>query len=523
MNMKALKLLLASTLVVIFGVTTQAQNPGDLDLNFNGSGHLFIDVNGADELATNVLVQPNGKIIVTGTSTTPTSYDFVVTRRNPDGSPDNTFSYDGVATTLISASGVVSFGSALQSDGKIVVVGYGSFMTGTNGVVLRYNADGSLDNTFGTNGKAELSFAPNALALLNVDIQPDGKIICSGMYHNGTHGDMMVLRLNTDGSFDSSFSSDGLAYFDINATNEAFYDLAIQDDGKIVAVGTTENAASEKEFVVARLNTDGTLDNTFSNDGYTEIDFAGLDNDARAITLSGDKILVTGYCNTGSHVVMAVGRLNADGTMDHSFGTMGEMRIPFFSGTVAEAQSICLQQDGRVLVAGSADNGVFKEFGVARLNEDGSLDNSFGSGGKVQTDLSDYDVAYSVAMQNDGKILVAGRSTTTSLDFSLVRYISGVNIGIGEVNTHIGSTLVYPNPIINNQVRVEFELSQAQDVSIQLFDLSGKWVTTLQPEMEMMAGQHSLSFTLPKLETGQYLLRLVTEKGSVGVKVSVHR
>ena len=521
MNMKALRIVLAFTLIVIFGVNTKAQNSGDLDLNFNGSGHLFIDVNGGDELATNVLVQPDGKIIVTGTSTTPTSYDFVVTRRNPDGSPDNTFSYDGVATTLISATGVVSFGSALQPDGKIVVVGYGSFITGTNGIVLRYNVDGSLDNTFGTNGKAELSFAPNSLALLSVAIQSDGKIVCSGMYHNGTHGDMMVLRLNTDGSFDSSFSSDGLAYFDINATNEAFYDLAIQDDGKIVAVGTTENTASEKEFVVARLNTDGTLDNSFSTNGYTEIDFAGLDNDARAITLSGDKILVAGYCNTGSHVVMAVGRLNSDGTMDHSFGTMGEMLIPFYSGTVAEAQSICVQQDGRVLVAGSADNGVFKEFGVARLNDDGSLDNSFGSGGKVQTDLSDYDVAYSVAMQNDGKILMAGRATTTNLNFAIVRYISGVNIGIGEVATTIGSTFVYPNPIINNEVRVEFELSHSQDVSIQLFDLTGKLITTLRPETKMIAGQHSQSFTLPNLSTGQYLLRLMTEKGNVGVKLMV--
>lgn len=511
-----------TTLIIIFGIATQAQNPGDLDLNLNGSGKLFLDVNGGDELATEVLFQPDGKIIMTGTSTTPTSYDFVVARLNPDGSPDPTFSYDGIATTLINTGGVVCYGSVLQDDGKIILAGFGSFITGTNGIVVRYTEDGALDNSFGTGGKVQLALGPNGLAITNVALQPDGKIVCSGMYHNGTDGDMMVLRLNSDGSYDTDFSTDGVAYYDLNNSNDVFWDLAVQDDGKIVAVGTTENLASEKEFVVARFNSDGSLDNSFSSGGYTEIDFANLDNDATSIKIHDNQIFVAGKCNNGSLIVMTCAKLNSDGTMDQSFGSSGKMLIPFYSGSVAGANGICIQPDGKVLLAGYADAGIFKEFAVARLNTDGSLDISFGTGGKIQTDLSDHDVAYSVTMQDDGKFLVAGRSTTTSLDMSLVRYLSGINIGIGNVEANVGHTLIYPNPVVDNKVVIEYELKVNQRIAIELLDLSGKQISVIQPEKNENAGAYKKTLTLPDLAAGNYILNLITENGSVGIRLAVN-
>jgi hypothetical protein len=149
------------------------------------------------------------------------------------------------------------------------------------------------------------------------------------------------------------------------------------------------------------------------------------------------------------------------------------------------------------------------------------MDYSFDADGKVQTDLGDYDVGYSVAMQEDGKILLAGRTTITSMDFALVRYISGVNIGIGEVEMYIGSTLVYPNPITENSVTVEYELKSKNTVSIELYDLSGKQISVLQSARDEKAGSYQKALQLPAISAGNYLLKLNARDGAATVKVLV--
>ena len=168
------------------------------------------------------------------------------------------------------------------------------------------------------------------------------------------------------------------------------------------------------------------------------------------------------------------------------------------------------------------DSSLDRNFALARTTADGALDLTFDTDGKVETDIGGVDHAYSVAVQDDGLILLAGRTSVTTMDFALVRYISGVDVGIGEVESHINSMLVYPNPIVGNQVTVEYELKSDEAVSIRLFDLTGKQLAVLQAEIREQAGVHQKSLSLPALSAGNYLLRFNAEKGSVTVKVFVN-
>ncbi len=517
-----MKKLFAIVITALFPVLIMAQDPGALDLNFNGTGMHFFDFNGDDEIATRVLVQPDQKIVVAGSSITSSGYNVAVARLFPDGSPDPSFSFDGRVQTFISSSGATVLDAAIQPDGKIIAVGFGAFPTGTNSFLVRYTTDGQLDAGFGNNGIVELSATPNALSVTGVVIDADGKVVCSGMFFNGTDGDLMTLRLNEDGTYDNSYSFDGRATVGISSNDDALWGLAIQEDGKIVGVGTTVNGGGDKFFAVIRFNVDGTVDNSFNSTGYTTIDFGTQDNDGQAIAIHGHKIIVAGKADIGTPIVMASAMLLPNGTLDASYGNHGKLNIPYYAGNIASANEIAIQQDGKILFGGSADDSSLgKDFALARVNAVGEMDNSFDMDGKVQTDLGDYDVGFSVAMQEDGKILLAGRTTVTTMDFALVRYISGVNIGIGDVETYIGSTLVFPNPIVNNTVTVEYELTSDQSVSIDLFSVSGKLVSVLQSETKEQTGFYQKTLSLPVLSAGNYVLKLNTNQGSVSVRLAV--
>lgn len=499
-----------------------AQTPGSFDLNLNGTGHTTVDF-GDDDIATKVLVQPDQKIVLVGASVDGSDYYVAVARLFPDGSPDPSFSYDGRVQTLISTTGGSALDAAIQPDGKIVVVGYASTPSGVGGFLVRYEADGTLDNTFGTNGMVWLLSSTQTTNTTSIVVANDGKLVCGGVQIASGQADAVTLRFNTDGTLDDTYSFDGISGVDVSGDNEAFWDVVIQPDGKIVGVGTTENTANETRFLVARFNSDGTIDNTFNATGYNTIDFGTLDNDGQAVALQGDKILVAGKADIGTPFVMATARLLSNGTLDPSYGSSGKYYIPFYGGNIAGCNGIAIQQDGKLLFGGYMDDSSLdRNFALARTTADGALDLTFDTDGKVETDLGGVDHAYSVAVQDDGLILLAGRTSSTTMDFALVRYISGVDVGIGEVESHINSTLVYPNPIVGNQVTVEYELKSDEAVSIRLFDLTGKQLAVLQAEIREQAGVHQKSLSLPALSAGNYLLRFNAEKGSVTVKVFVN-
>jgi uncharacterized delta-60 repeat protein len=306
---------------------------------------------------------------------------------------------------------------------------------------------GDLDTTFDGDGKVttDLVFGENLNdRASSVAIQSDGKIVVAGYSSGSGIHDFALVRYNSDGSLDTTFDGDGKVTTDFGAGDSA-YSVAIQSDGKIVVAGFSFNGRNG-DFALARYNSNGSLDTTFDGDGKVTMDFGGEDYASSVAIQSDGKIVVAGSSQKtlNSPYDFALARYTSNGILDTTFGSNGKVTTDF--GSYDTASSVAIQSDGKIVVAGESLRSPQYDFALARYDSDGSLDTTFDSDGKVTTDFGgDYDGAFSVAIQIDGKIVVAGGSDNSSSrnDFALARYESNGNLdttfdGDGKVTTDFG-------------------------------------------------------------------------------------
>jgi uncharacterized delta-60 repeat protein len=416
-------------IVVVGGSAISRYNPnGTLDPTFSGDGNQTI---ANIVTAGGVAIQDDGKIVVVGgTSGEGQSHDFAVARYNPNGSLDTSFSGDGKQTTDLGGADAAQ-AVALQDDGKIVAAGASG--AGGQFALVRYNTNGSLDTSFSGDGKELNAFGFGGAR--GVALQSDGKIVVVG----GTSGqiqarDFALVRYNTNGSLDTSFSGDGRQRTDIEDVDAATA-VAVQGDGKIVAAGYADvlsvdhpDVAISGDFAVARYNTNGSLDTSFSGDGKQATDFFGTHFDSAAgVALQGDgKIVAVGEADHGGGEDVGLARYSLDGSLDTTFSGDGK-QTTFFGGIGEHANAVAIQDDGKIVAVGHSGPGATNgqgppgDFGLARYNPDGSLDTSFSGDGMETTNFGagTDDAATGVAIQDDGKIVVVGSSFP---GFSVARY-----------------------------------------------------------------------------------------------------
>jgi uncharacterized delta-60 repeat protein len=404
---------------------------GSLDNSFDGDGKLTTDLLGSVDIATSIGVQSDGKIITGGYGRNPSNGtdDFAVVRYNPDGSLDNSFDGDGkVLTDFNNWDYPISL--AIESAEKIVLAGYSRNMYSglSDFAVVRYNPDGSLDNSFDGDGKVTTDLGSVQDYANSLALQSDGKLVVVGSTYNQNESanDIAVVRYNPDGSLDNSFDGDGKLITYVVRSRSEFHDLAVQSDGKIIAAGYTWNFnTNSSEVTLARYNPDGSFDNSFDEDGKVIIpNFSAFLSNILEIQLDG-KIVVAGHTNNPLNGPdFAVVRYNPDGSLDNSFG--GDGLVTTDLGTTDEASSLTIQADGKIVLIGYSAHSEGYYIAVVRYNPDGSLDNSFGGDGKVLTSLPTYTEIYSLSIQNDGKILGAGYTSNPSVinsqNFAVVRY-----------------------------------------------------------------------------------------------------
>jgi len=342
-----------------------------------------------------------------------------------DGDLDTTFDGDGKVTTAIGSGEDQAYGVAIQSDGKIVVAGRSWNGVNDDFAIVRYNTDGTPDASFDTDGKVTTAIGSGEDRANGVAIQSDGKIVVAGYRIINDNYDFAVVRYNTDGTPDASFDTDGKVTTAIGSGNDFAYGVAIQSDGKIVVAGRSLNGATY-DFAVVRYNTDGSLDTTFDTDGKVTTDIGSSHDFAYGVAIQSDgKIVVAGYSIISGNYDVAVVRYNTDGSPDTGFDTDGKVTTDISSSDYANG--VAIQSDGKIVVAGHSSNGVNFDFAVVRYNTNGSLDTTFDTDGKVTTAIgSGEDQANGVAIQSDGKIVVAGYSNISgNYDFAVVRYQSG--------------------------------------------------------------------------------------------------
>jgi uncharacterized delta-60 repeat protein len=368
-------LLLALTLVAARAAVVAA-NPGDLDPSF-GTGGTVTTAIGTKSGAFGVAVQGDGKLVAAGPTGDPFPNAFALVRYNPDGSLDATFGSGGTVTTAFGT--LLSFAKAvaLQGDGKIVVAGDIETLDTQLPVVVpkpvafalaRYNPDGSLDATFGSGGTVTTAIGISGSAWA-VALQGDGKIVVPGDTQTTALGDEVfaLARYNPDGSLDATFGAGGTVTTAFGTISDQFNAVAVQGDGKIVAAGVSQTAAGPDSFVLARYNPDGSLDKTFGSGG-TAIGTTTNGDYANAVALQGDgKIVAVGYTETTYHdpVAFALARYNPDGSLDATFGAGGTVTTAI--GTIADAgHAVALQGDGKIVVAGGTRTVTGDAFALAR-------------------------------------------------------------------------------------------------------------------------------------------------------------
>jgi uncharacterized delta-60 repeat protein len=322
------------------------------------------------------------------------------------GEFDYSFGLGGRVTTDFGGPRDGARGVAIQSDGKIVAAGTACSASTCNEDfgVARYSPNGNPDTSFDGDGRVLTNFpggTPGDEAF-DVAIQADGKIVVAGT----SAGDVALARYNADGGLDTAFDGDGLVTTDLGGDDRA-EGVAIQADGKIVVAGSGPGQ-NDFDFALARYNAGGTLDPTFSGDGKVLTDFGDFDFAFRIAIQADGKIVAAGLTEAGANRPdFALSRYNADGSLDATFDADG--RVVSDVGGDDNLRDLAIQPDGRVVVAGFNSTASGNNFELARYNSDGGLDTSFDGDGRVVTAFpSGTSFAEAVAIQADGKILAGG-------------------------------------------------------------------------------------------------------------------
>src|SRR5215467_9786835 len=429
---------------------SSAQTSGTLDASFGTSGKATTDF-GIPAAARTLVVQADGKILVAGVAVVNGGTAFALAHYNSNGTLDTSFGTGGKVTTAFDFPGNFDavFTVVPQPDGKFVAVGT-TVNLFADFALARFNANGTLDASFGTGGIVTTAFGISAEATSAV-VQADGKIVAAGFANLNGGESFALVRYNSNGTIDTSFGTGGKVttpFLSQGLSLAMAYSVAIQPDGKIVAAG---NAAigGGYDFALARYNSNGTLDASFGTGGQLTTDFAGANDQADSVAVQPDgKIVAAGaagqFINRGFD--FGVARYNSNGTPDTSFGTSGKATTDFAGSddVPSEPSSIAFQGDGKIVVMGRtlvsvspSDGSLIYDFALARYNSNGTLDTSFGTGGKVTTDFAGgNDLPSSVAVQPDGNIVLAGGAAVNGrARFALARYVGGAVLSTPDIDT----------------------------------------------------------------------------------------
>jgi uncharacterized delta-60 repeat protein len=376
----------------------------DLDPSFGSDGVAFAEPGGSAAAA--IARQPDGKLVAAGSAATPSGDAILVARFDASGAPDPTFAGDGTVTTKIGSLDDDSAQVLVQPDGKIVVVGRTEVGDGDLDVVLiRYDSDGSLDAGFGTGGVAVTSLGAGADQAQAGALQSDGKIVVAGRTAPTPGGlsDLFLLRFDPDGTLDGTFGTGGLVTLDFGGRRDQGRAVAVQPDGMILVAGTSFNGPVFLDGAVAtlsRIDATGTPDGTFGTAGSVvrSTDVVDL---FTAMALQPDGKIVLLGASGPSAIVFRLFRYDASGAPDPGF--VGEAS-PLFTQAVNPG-ALALQSDGKFLIVGNPTGALFS---VARMNDDGSLDESFGMGGDVGVAVGVSGIAVATVAEPGGDIVLAG-------------------------------------------------------------------------------------------------------------------
>jgi len=524
--MKPLISILLSTFILLSS-NLFSQDAGSLDPTFNSTGKLTTD-NGFLDLYTDVVVQPDGKIIATGMY-----YDMIysasiqVARFMPDGSYDPTFGENGLFTFHKNYE-TDAYACYLKEDGSILVAGittdeFGAFAM----IVLQIDEQGNLDTGFGDSGMTYLDLGPGEDIAYDITTDASGRILVAGFSVNANFLNApVIIRLTPGGMPDPSFGVDGVATIPVTESDNDFSSVCVQQDGRIIASGHISNGLSWFSLLIAGYDSTGVLDPSFGTEGIVNMNLNNVDDEFFGMSLtSDDEIILSGFTTIPGTIDyhMLLMKFSADGQPDASFGEQG--KVIFGENPYNVGNDLVLQTDGRILVAGTSGQKMpgNNDWAIWRFLEDGSPDESFGTNGFITTEFSgEADEALGIALF-ENKIILAGkaRNGSQNFNFAVARYVNDSYVAMPEF-TMADQLALAPNPVhVAGEVHLRWDSSLHGPLTLELINLRGERIFT-KPIRGNEKLQKETGFVLPaSASPGLYLVRLSSTTTSLSGRILV--
>ncbi len=453
---------------------------GSLDVSFDTDGIVQLSPGTLHDVAYAIDVQDDQKIVFAGvtriSSPLPFIFDLVVGRLNEDGSLDETFATNGIYSLASAGGSVYGYDVKIQPDGKIVVCGaYSVTEDNSDFIVVRLNTDGTPDVSFGDGDG--ISIIPVASGLdyaYELELLVGGEILLAGSASEPgfSFSSGIVMRLLSDGSLDTSFGSGGFTSLQLSSvSSESFTCMELLPSGKIVAAGSSY--VDMDNLLLAAFNSDGTPDLTFATNGV----HTGASMSQAFDMVSDDSVLyLSGRISSTSGFDMVISSFDTTGVINTAFGTAGSVVASY--NPIDVALGITLQPDGKIVCVGTSGQGTFgnRDMLVCRYLPDGAIDPTFaGAGYSIIPASPNFEEASAVTFQADGKIVLAGFASFTDNDMVFMRLNNEIESGISFSEEENDITL-FPVPLAESTLWIKTAEGFGSTVLVELFDMRGTLV-----------------------------------------------
>lgn len=515
--MKQLRLLSICLVLLSSGTSAlKAQTAGILDPGFNGTGYVRIDFNGNTDVINDIAVQADQKIVAAGVAFTPSwSVEVRIIRLLPDGSLDPDFGTAGVVTYAPPVMGYFeahAMALTIKENGKILIAGgvlNDSFVFDV--LLIQLDENGNFDNNFGTAGVSVVPLTTANDMAQDVVVNREGKILIAGTYDNQEFNIApVVARFDANGSLDASFGTGGSTILPVEAMDNEFTSICLQPDGKIIASGHYSTINWNFETLIARFSPEGVLDPAFGTGGIARYDVNHKDDEFFGMQLTEDNEIIAGGFTTKSNFDfdMLLMKYDSTGTLVSGFGENGI--VTYHHSAYNVIYDLVIQPDGKILATGSI--GEFapgnNDWALLRFEKDGSPDITFGNSGLTITEFfGEQDEAQSVALDGNDKIYVGGKtlnSGSSGRDFTVGRYTNDLHTMIKSPG-EAGFSIVPSGPKGSFLVT-----SQEPNSRIDIIDISGRIVRTFS------LNSSNAVIDLSGKPLGVYCYRLVAGNRHIG-------
>ncbi|MCU0331193.1 MAG: hypothetical protein MUC47_09510 [Candidatus Kapabacteria bacterium] len=496
----------------LLNVPSMAQD-GTLDPSFGSGGRVIITIGDFDDAAYGIAVQPDGRIVLAGHTYLNAQYRMFVARLLSNGALDSTFGVRGISAVPLGDGDAKGRGLVLLPYGDIIVAGVTSREGNEIFSVARFRGtDGVLDSTFGDDGIVQVPMGNAWSAASSVAAHGADGIVAAGYASVGADNSMAVVRLLTDGTIDSTFGVDGRSLVQFSPGRDNANAIAVDPDGNIIACGTsTPNGSGSSDVALFRLTPGGLLDGSFGTDGRHRHASVGNFNEwGWGLTLQSDgKPVVVGRVSSTFHDIL-VNRYTTIGGLDASFGGSGVVTTDIGEGTdYGEAGSVAIQTDKKIVVTGFRSQGIQTDVVLARYLEHGVVDSTFGNDGIVTTDFQGGDDgARAIAIQQDHAILVAGQSHDgTQNRVAVARYRIPSLASASSVAASLrDDILIAPHPF-HGGTTVVFS-RDVHNPTVAMMDVLGNSV-----DFTATVHESRIDLRCPNLSVGPYAIRVTESNG----------